>query len=449
MRYLLIAISFLLLLRSNALAEVGLEKMLLIKFRTEPAHARVFLEGSASNVMKADKALSLGFADDGILLERSKHASGNLTLTFKAPGYQDFTSQFSLGNAFANQNKVEIPAIGQPPIKLVKLARDWLGLALASGATLIAVGLGIGGYLHFRASRTKVFDIKAWVSDNLVRATDGDYLLGQRLGSYWVIEKLGVGGMATVYRAVKEDDIEHEFALKVIHPHVADNPDFPPRFKREVSLGSKLHHRGVVNVEEAGVEGGRYFMALELVKGVDLRSKLPPQGFALFEALAYLVDIFEAVAYAHSLGIAHRDLKPENIMLTHDGVVKLADFGLARSHDLSTITATGSVMGTPSYMAPEQIMGQPLNLATDQYSLGVMSFELLTGRLPFVAEDVMAMISAHLQLTPPAPSSLKPGIPQGIDDLVLKMMAKEPEERFSSMQEALWVLKEQAKKYGA
>lgn len=421
-------------------AQSKLDPMVLVHFRVVPGHAEVFLEGSASNVVKGENRLSLGFADEGVLLERSKFPSGNIVVTFRAPGYRDLTQQFSVANALANFNEITLPASDLRALELPKVARDRLSLALGGGAVLIALGLAWGGYMRFRASRTKVFDIMAWVSQNVVDDSDGDPLVGQLLGRYWVLEKLGHGGMACVYRAAREDDLEAPIALKVIHAHVAEGKDFVGRFNREVALSSKLIHPGIITVEDAGCMGGRYFIALELVDGKDLRSYLPDGGFMLDEGLDKLEAVFQAVAYAHSLGIVHRDLKPENIMVTKDNRLKLTDFGLARSHDVSTLTATGSIMGTPGYMAPEQIAGASLNPATDQYALGVMAFELLTGHLPFEAEEIMQVIVAHLSAPIPCPSSLRPDLPIEVDAWIQKMMAKAPSDRFISVAEALEAL---------
>jgi serine/threonine-protein kinase len=152
--------------------------------------------------------------------------------------------------------------------------------------------------------------------------------------------------------------------------------------------------------------------------------------------LEYLIPIFGAVGYAHSKGIVHRDIKPDNILVRDDGKVKLSDFGLARAHDFSTVTATGTALGTPAYMAPEQIEGKPLQMGTDQYALGVMAFQLATGRLPFEGQETTAILIAHLRTQPPAPSSVKPELPEKFDEIVLKMLTKNPAERYHSVRDA-------------
>jgi serine/threonine-protein kinase len=248
--------------------------------------------------------------------------------------------------------------------------------------------------------------------------------------------------MATFYRAARAGPgpQEEEVALKVIHSHLFEDQSFTARFRREVGISSSLIHPNIVTVLEAGMEESRHFIALELVQGNDLRSHLPPEGLPLEQAVGYLAPIYRAVAYAHGKGVVHRDLKPENVLIGPQGAPKLTDFGLARSQSFTTVTATGSVMGTPGYMAPEQIQGQPFDPATDQYALGVMTFELCTGRLPFAGEDVMQVIMKHLSSPAPAASSLNPQLPRALDELIARMLAKAPADRFPSVTEALQAL---------
>lgn len=425
----------------QAMADIPQEARLEVRFRVVPEDAEVFHAASASNV--ANQPKPIGRANQPLLLDKTKYPQGDLAVIFRAPGYQDQVMSFPIMAAIKRGAlSVVLPAEGKEPVRLIKVAQSRATIALGLAVGLLGLGGGIAAYAKFRTSRVKVFDIQSWVADNVISGSDGDPLVGHKLGPYWVLEKLGHGGMATVYRACHEERLNEPLALKLIHPHVAEGADFEGRFRREVSIGSNLVHRGIVEVKDAGVLEGRHYIALELVEGKDLRSSLPPDGLSLQAALPYLTAIFEAVSFAHSKGVVHRDLKPENVLVTAEGKVKLTDFGLARSHDVTTLTATGSIMGTPGYMAPEQICGQPLNLATDQYALGVLTFELCTGRLPFVAEEMMQVLMAHLHTPPPLPSSLKPELPQGLDLLVRRMMAKEPKDRYPTVAEALRALGE-------
>ncbi len=438
------------------LGDIPEENRRQVRFRVIPEDAEVYHTASPSNtrldqpIVEVDDSPTpderrseqkpIGRANQTLFFDHTKYPSGTLAVVLRAPGYHDKTVTFWVKNAFDNNFPSELPAEGEPAIALEKISRNWVLIALEVAVGVLGLGGALKAYFMFRASRAKVFDIQSWVTKNVVLGGEGDPLVGHKLGPYWVLEKIGHGGMAIVYRAVREGQVNEPLALKIIHPHVAEGADFEGRFRREVTISSNLIHPGIVEVQEAGVLEGRHYIALELIVGQDLRSTLPPGGLAFSQALPYLRAIYEAVSFAHSKGIVHRDLKPENVMITKDGRIKLADFGLARSHDVTTLTATGSIMGTPGYMAPEQILGQPLNLATDQYALGVLTFELCTGRLPFEGEEMMQVIMAHLNTPAPAPSAIKPELPAELDPLVTRMMAKDPESRYPSVAVALAVL---------
>ena len=428
-------------------AQIPESERLTVQFRVEPSSASVYHAASPNNVRHSaddsedsnDSVLAIGAASDKLIFDRRLYPDGNLLVVFRADGYQDEVRTFAIQNVLRNKiEQVTLPPEGQPPVSLVPKAREWASIAIVGATAFLCLGLLGAAYFRWKATRVKAVDIKRWVSENLVLSTEIDPLIGRKLGPYWLVEKLGHGGMATVYRAVREEETDAPLALKVIHQHVAEGQDFLGRFRREVLIGSNLIHPGIVELKDAGVEEGRHYIAMELVVGRDLRSHLSAEGLPWNQALPILSKVYEAVAHAHSQDVVHRDLKPENILLTEHGEVKLTDFGLAKSHNLTNLTATGSVLGTPSYMAPEQISGQPLNPATDQYALGVLTFEVLTGRLPFAGEDVMQILMAHLSPSPaPSLSSVKEGLPDGLDGLLSRMMEKDPKARFSSVAEAL------------
>jgi hypothetical protein len=324
----------------------------------------------------------------------------------------------------------------------------FLEASYAPWARLLALAflalLGLAGLLRLRAAAAARQAQKArqWAerihSQVVPPADGGDPLLERRLGDFWLVERLGRGGMATVYRALKDDtrSPDDQYAVKVINEENLADPEFQRRFRHEMAIYRMLRHPGIVRLESFGEQEGRYYMVLEFVRGETLRDRIPQGGLPLDRAVELLVPLFEAVAFAHSQGVVHRDLKPDNIMVNQDGQVKVMDFGLAKSHDLSRITRTGMVLGTPAYMAPEQIQEGHLSGATDQYALGVVAYELLAGRLPYQAEDPVTLVIKHL-MEPPLPlRQFRPDLPEAVEQVVLKMMAKEPADRFADLREA-------------
>lgn len=258
---------------------------------------------------------------------------------------------------------------------------------------------------------------------------------GRRLGNYRMLSKLGQGGMASVYRAVPEDTPEagDSVAIKVIQPSQAKEEDFLSRFEREIAVCSRLNHPHVVKVLDFGYHESVPYLVMEYVRG----RPLPPGPHSLAKTWELVGPAFEAVGYAHHQGVIHRDLKPDNILLEQDtGRVVVMDFGLARRNDLKTITASGHVLGTPAYMAPEQIKGL-VDPAIDQYALGIITYELLEGHPPFQHQDAVQLVMAHLQEPMPEPSKTPPEVAE----VLRKMLAKNAEERYPDLKEAAQALK--------
>lgn len=415
----------------------ALEENVRLELKVDPPDAQVFLLGSAEDVRKTAPR-PLGRANEPLLVERRLFPTGDIVLTFRAEGYHEVTRSFNAPNQFKNLDFVKLPTGEGEVVEMVALGWNWLAI----GIGVLGVGLVGGGAFYLRGRKTEVRDMKRWVTENMVKTGEEDPLLGRALGPYWIVERLGRGGMATVYRGVRaEVGVEdEEVAIKVVHSHIAESPDFRARFRREIAISTSLFHPGIISVFDSGVEEARPYLVLELVRASDLRSHIPEGGFSFERAREILVPVFEAVSFAHGQGVVHRDLKPENVLMTAEGRPKLTDFGLARSHSFSTVTATGSILGTPGYMAPEQISGKGHQPATDQYALGVMLFELCTGRLPFENEDVMQIIMSHLSYPPPNPSSYKANLPADVDTLVQKMMSKDPDARYPTVADALLAL---------
>ncbi len=278
----------------------------------------------------------------------------------------------------------------------------------------------------------------------VVPARERDRWLGKTMGPYLLVELLGRGGMASVYRAELVEPGENDplFAIKLLNNYswFVDGK-FRERFEREASVCSRLRHPSIVALYEAGAQGESMYLVMELARGQTLRSLIAPGGLPLERALSLLTPVVDGLAFAHEQGIVHRDLKPENIMVCESGEVKLMDFGLAKAQDSARVTETGSVLGTLAYISPEQIQGKGYQAASDQYALGVILYELLTGSLPFRARKAMEVVMQHLHEEPPSVVTLKPELPASVEVSLRRMLAKDPAERFPDVREALQSLR--------
>ena len=242
--------------------------------------------------------------------------------------------------------------------------------------------------------------------------------------------------MGEVFRA-RDAVLEREVAIKVLHRQLAGDHGFVERFRREARAAAGLSHPNIVAVHDWGAVDGIYYMVMEYVRGQSAREILNAEGLlAPMQMAEVLVPTLSALDHAHRQGIVHRDVKPENVMVTREGVVKVADFGLARAYADAQITEAGTVTGTVQYLAPEQLQGEPADPRTDLYSVGIVAYELLTGRLPFTGETPMAIAYKHLHDRVPAPSTRNPAVPGGLDGWVASMTEKSRELRPESAAEA-------------
>jgi len=242
--------------------------------------------------------------------------------------------------------------------------------------------------------------------------------------------------MGEVYRA-RDAVLERPVAIKVLHRNLAGDAGFIERFRREARAAANLNHQNIVAVHDWGSVDGIYYMVMEYVAGLSVREILHADGLlAPAQAADVLEQTLAALQHAHRQGIVHRDVKPENLMVTRDGVVKVADFGLARAFADAQITEAGNVTGTVQYLAPEQLQGEPADPRTDLYALGVVAFELLTGRLPFTGETPMAIAYKHIHEPMPRPSSTNPAVPASLDGWVASVTEKQRELRPESAAEA-------------
>lgn len=272
-------------------------------------------------------------------------------------------------------------------------------------------------------------------------------VIGKTFGKYEVVAPLGRGGMAEVYKAY-QPNLERHVALKLVLAHLAEaDPEFIGRFEREAKSIAALRHPNIVQVYDYDVQGDTPYMVMELIEGGTLKSLLDDRAkrrdlLPLTEATRVTRSIGEALAYAHKRGMIHRDVKPANVMFDAEQRVILTDFGLAKLITTPAQTATGQTLGTPAYMAPEQGLGQPGDPRSDLYSLGVMLFEMMTGRLPYHADTAMALILQHIHAPTPRARALRPDLPEALDAFIFRVMAKEPKDRFPNMEAFLLGLRE-------
>lgn len=259
-------------------------------------------------------------------------------------------------------------------------------------------------------------------------------LTGRMLGEYQLCERLGAGGMAEVYRATDRDG--GSVAVKVLYPHLTADPGFVARFERETQVASALDHPHIIRTLTHGAEGELSYLVMELVEGPSLRALLAGRTEPLSpqEAVGLAAAVADALDHAHRCGVVHRDVKPSNILLRGgrlDDPV-LTDFGVARMVEATVSTASGAVLGTPIYMAPEQGQGEPGDARSDVYALGVVLYELLVGRPPFTADSPYALILRHIHTPPPAPRAACPDLPRALEAAVMRALAKSPDDRYST-----------------
>jgi TolB-like protein len=274
-----------------------------------------------------------------------------------------------------------------------------------------------------------------------------EIVLDRWLGNYRLLEKLGAGGMGEVFRAA-DSRLNRQVALKILSSGKTGRLHGLERFRREACAIAALNHPNIVTLYSVEEHEGTHFLTMELVHGRTLGSLIPEDGLPTSRLLEIAVPLAEALEAAHERGIVHRDLKPENVMVGHDGRVKVLDFGIAKSDtdggatlvegvqpDDATLTGTGLILGTPSYMSPEQALGREIDPRTDLFSFGALLYEMATGRRPFRGDTASETVAALLRDDPPKPSSLNPAVPRELEDLIAQCLEKDVERRLPSARE--------------
>lgn len=267
-------------------------------------------------------------------------------------------------------------------------------------------------------------------------------LTNKTIAGFRVLHRLGVGGMSEVYLAFQES-LHRHVALKVLRSDFVGSEDHEKRFLQEARAVASLMHPNIVQVYDVGRFESTHYIAQEYVPGSNLHSYIERKGaLPLAESLSILWQAANGLRKAGSIGLVHRDIKPDNLMLTPDGEVKIADFGLARGGSTSqNLTAVGVTLGTPLYMSPEQIQGQKVDARSDLYSLGATAYHMLAGRPPFSGETALALAMQHVQATPKSLKELRPDLPDGLVKIVHRLLAKSPDDRFQTAAELAKALK--------
>jgi serine/threonine protein kinase len=260
--------------------------------------------------------------------------------------------------------------------------------------------------------------------------------IGENIGPYRIIEQLGQGGMATVYKAYHAA-LDRYVALKVLHPAFHQDQTFTARFQREARVVAKLEHPNIVPVYDYSEHENRPYLVMKFIEGDTLKARFSAGPLSSAEIEQVVTSVGSALAYAHKQGILHRDIKPSNVLLATDGVMYLADFGLARIAEAGESTlSSDSIMGTPQYISPEQAMGaKDLDAGTDIYSFGVMLYEMVVGQVPFSADTPFSIIHDHIYTPLPLPIDINPKVPESVQRVLLKALAKQRADRYESIDE--------------
>jgi serine/threonine protein kinase len=260
-------------------------------------------------------------------------------------------------------------------------------------------------------------------------------MINRTIRNFEIKELIATGGMAAIYKAIQVS-LDRVVAIKILHGHLAQDKNFITRFEREAKAAANLKHENIVNIIDFGQAEDVYFIAMEYVEGKSLKDLIVTIKFVPHDiAMVIAHNISQGLNHAHQKGVVHRDVKPANVLIGYDGTVKIADFGLAQAQDLTSITVTGSIVGTPAYMSPEQAAGKKVDHRSDIFSLGVVIYEMLTGVKPFGGENYSAVIHEILTVKPPKPTDANPLVTREISGVIEKMLEKDLDKRYQNISE--------------
>ena len=273
-------------------------------------------------------------------------------------------------------------------------------------------------------------------------------MIGQTISHYRIIEKLGEGGMGVVYKA-EDTKLKRPVALKFLAAHLLDDDAITARFRREAEAAAALTHSNIAVIYDIDESDGRSFIVMEFVEGRNVSDTIAERPLKLDQALDLAIQTAQGLRAAHEKGVVHRDIKSANLMVTPQGQVKIMDFGLAQLAERSRLTQTTAVLGTPSYMSPEQAMGEKTDRRTDLWSLGVVLYEMVTGRLPFEGERQEAVLYGITSEEPEPVTALRAGLPMDLEWIISKVLAKNRDERYQHAADLLVDLQTLRKKVGS
>jgi HAMP domain-containing protein/predicted Ser/Thr protein kinase len=309
---------------------------------------------------------------------------------------------------------------------------------LREGMTLLKKGVGVTSPGTTEVASAETASIAAVSAQAGVKVEKGELFAGR----YEILATIGKGGMGVVYRA-NDRKLDDVVALKVLRPDVLkDDPTHIERFKQEIKLARKITHRNVLRTHDFGDADGTPYISMEFLEGVTLKDLIKSKGaLPVGVGLRIAKQICAGLEAAHRQGVIHRDIKPQNMLIIPEtGEVKIMDFGIARGAEIkgqSGLTSDGTVMGTPDYMPPEQAQGRPVDFRSDIYALGVVLYEIFTGKLPFSGDTAMQVVMNHIQKAPPRPRSVNPSLPEDLETVILRCMEKTPEKRYAQVADIL------------